>query len=119
MRANSPTIKSHYDYLDAVIEQFGALVLSERERTQFNKGTVVAHGDKCYHYMDRARKDHGIHPFHFAILYLLTYTSLMDKPKHESYNWVVTKHEHYLPIIHRAEEAAGIGDIVVSDPIQI
>lgn len=119
MCVNTPTIKSHYDYLDAVIEHFGALVLPEREQPQFNKGTVVAHGDKCYQYMDCAREDHGIDPFHFAMIYLLTYTSLMDRPKHESYNWVVTKHEHFLPYLKRAEEAAGIVDRSISDPVHV
>ncbi len=109
--AQTTPIKSHYDYLDATIDKFGELVFGKPNAGHFCDGMIVAHGDKCYSYMKNALEEHGIPEHRFAMLYLLTYTSEMDRPKPESYDWVISNYAKYLPHLLAAEEAAGISGL--------
>lgn len=109
--AQTTTIRSHYDYLDATIDMFGELVFGKPNGFHFCSGMITAHGDKCYSYMKSAKDKHGIPEHRFAMLYLLTYTSEMDRPKPESYDWVISNYAKYLPHLLAAEEAAGISGI--------
>lgn len=104
--SNKP--KSHYDYLEAVIAKFGELVFNKPNGNHFCEGFIGAHGDKCYSYMRDANEEHDIPEHRFAMIYLLTYTSLMDRPKHESYEWVLSNYERFKPSLRDAEKASGI-----------
>lgn len=101
---------SHYKYLEFCIDTFGELVFNKPNSFHFNGGFIGAHGDKCYGYMLDSMVNHGIHPHRFAMLYLLTYSAVMDRPKHESEQWVVDNYDKYLPLLIKAEEQAGISE---------
>lgn len=58
------------------------------------EGMVSAHGDKVTQYMDYWAEK-GIDPFKAQIIYFLTYTKLMDMPKHMSKEWVVENYATY------------------------
>lgn len=97
------TLSSHYDYLKLVIVNFSKLVFGEKHHFMMNSGMVVAHGDKgdCY---KRSWEEHNI-PFHRGMLmYLLTYTKVMDDEKHKSCEWVIENYPKYLPMIEEAEK---------------
>jgi len=66
-------------------------------------GIIGAHGDKGYCY-SRTWKDAGVSFEHGMLLYMLTYTDVMDRPEHESDQWVIEKYDEYLPIIQEVEE---------------
>lgn len=62
-------------------------------------GMVAAHGDKVDQYHDYWL-EHQLFFLKAQIIYFLTYTKLMDRPKHESKQWVVdnyAKYESLLP----------------------
>lgn len=63
------------------------------------RGMVSAHGDKTYQYKDFWER-HGLEYKKAQIIYFLTYTKVMDRPKPESKEWVVDnykKYQHLLP----------------------
>lgn len=94
---------SHYKYLDAVIESFWVKVFGKTPSEMFCGGIVSAHGDKCSDYK-RSMPKRGI-PFNrSALLFLLTYTKLMDREKHLSEEWVVENYDKYVPLIIEAEQ---------------
>lgn len=100
---------NHYEWLDATIEVFGPLVFGKPNGHHFGEEFITAHGDKCYSYMESAEDEHGIPKWHTAMLYLLTYTELMDRPKPQSYQWILDNHEKYKPLLERAAQAVGLG----------
>ena len=102
----SEFIDSHYDYLEIVLPIF-ELLLEKKYGREFNLcGFIVSHGDKAYGY--RVNWEKGGIPFNQGVLlFLLTYTNLMDLPKQESVYWVIKNHPEYLPLIKEAEEIAG------------
>ena len=94
---------SHYKYLDAVIESFWVKVFGKTPSEMFCGGIVSAHGDKCYDYKFSMPKRNI--PFNrSALLFLLTYTKLMDREKHLSEEWVVENYNKYVPLIIEAEQ---------------
>lgn len=94
---------SHFKYLDAVIESFWVKVFGKTPSEMFCGGIVSSHGDKCYDYK-RSMPKRDI-PFNrSALLFLLTYTSLMDREKQFSEEWVVENYNKYVPLIVEAEQ---------------
>ena len=94
---------SHYKYLDAVIESFWVKVFGKTPSEMFCGGIVSAHGDKCFDYKFSMPKRNI--PFNrSALLFLLTYTKLMDREKHLSEEWVVENYNKYVPLIIEAEQ---------------
>jgi len=95
--------KYYYDYLDSVIDFFWVKVFNKTIDQMWCSGIVSAHGDKCtchkYEWVNN-----NIPFYHGALLYLLTYTKIMDKPKHESCEWVIENYEKYKDDIVKAEE---------------
>lgn len=66
-------------------------------------GIIDAHGDKCYQYADKW-EDASI-PFpHGVAMYMLTYTKLMDRPKHESGEWVIKNYPTYEGLLPDLDE---------------
>lgn len=59
-------------------------------------GMVAAHGDKSEQYRDYWHSS-GIDFNKAQIIYFLTYTKLMEQPKHLSKEWVIDKYAHLLP----------------------
>lgn len=95
--------RSHYDYLNSVIERFWVKVFDKTMDEMWCSAIVIAHGDKCEGYKYEW-SDLDIPFFHGVLLYLLTYTKIMDMPKHESSEWVVKNYERFKPMILEAEE---------------
>lgn len=94
---------SHYKYLDAVIESFWVKVFGKTPSEMFCGGIVSAHGDKCYDYKFSMPKRNI--PFNrSALLFLLTYTKLMDREKNLSEEWVVENYNKYVTLIIEAEQ---------------
>jgi len=56
----------------------------------------------------RPWEDAGISYAHGMMLFMLTYTELMDRSIHESLEWTIENYKKYLPLIREAE--AGIVD---------
>ena len=94
---------SHYDYLDRMLNPFWKEVFGKTANEMWCGGIVGAHGDKCYGYK-RAWAKHDIHFFRGALLFLLTYTKVMDREKHLSEKWVVDNYSKYLPAIEKVEK---------------
>lgn len=95
--------RSHYDYLNSVIERFWMKVFGKTMDEMWCSAIVTEHGDKCSGYRYEWN-DSDIPFFHGVLLYLLTYTKIMDVPKDESSEWVVKNYERFKPMILEAEE---------------
>lgn len=85
---------SHYDFLDEHLDAFWKQATGKTLAESNAAGIVSAHGDKGYGYKKKWEKA-GIHFYHGMMLYLLTYTDLMDRPKHESGDWVIDQYPTY------------------------
>lgn len=94
---------SHYDYLDRMLNPFWKEVFGKTANEMWCGGIVGAHGDKCYS-SKRVWAKHGIHFFRGALLFLLTYTKVMDREKHLSEEWVIDNYAKYLPMIEKVEK---------------
>ena len=100
---------SHYHYLELVIEEFWNEVFGRSLKETGCGGIITAHGDKCRQYND-AWSDAGINEYRGALLYMLTYTNLMDRPKHDSCQWVIDNYSKYYPVIVEIEKSIGINN---------
>ena len=69
----------------------------------FNPQTTRRVDDKAYGYKRQWEKA-GVPFNHGVLLFLLTYTSEMDREKCESDQFVIDKYQHYLPMIQQAEK---------------
>jgi len=85
---------SHYDFLDEHLDAFWVKATGKTLSDSWCAGIVSAHGDKGYGYR-RDWERAGIHFYHGMMLYLLTYTSIMDRPKHESRQWVIDNYGRF------------------------
>ena len=94
---------NHYTYLELMVEPLGELLFGDKGQWVFNDGMIGAHGDKGYGYRD-IWKDAGINHNRGTLLYLLTYTNLLDCDKSKSGEWVVSNYERFLPQIQQLEE---------------
>lgn len=61
-------------------------------------GMVSAHGDKVDQYRDYWHSS-GIDFNKAQIIYFLTFTELMDRPKHQSKEWVVDNYDKYAHLL--------------------
>lgn len=95
--------RSHYDYLEFVIDRFWPKVFGKTRNEMFCGCNVGAHADKCDGYKFDWN-DAGIPFYHGVLLFLLTYTKLMDRPKHESGEWVIENYEKFNSMIFEAED---------------
>lgn len=92
---------NHYHYLDKHLNTFWIAVLGDSLNNTHCGGIISAHGDKGYGYRSDWEKA-GISFPHAMAMYLLTYTKMMDRPKHESAAWVVENYpklKQHLPKI--------------------
>jgi len=85
---------NHYQWLDENLNDFWVKVFDKSLDDAGCAGIICAHGDKGRQYK-RRWENNGIHFFHGNALYLLTYTHVMDKPKHESCEWVIENYPKY------------------------
>lgn len=93
---------NHYAYLNMLLNPFWQEVFGKTASEMFCGGMPSAHGDKAYGYKDAWRKA-GIPFRHGVLLFLLTYTKVMDEEKHKSEQWVIDHYQEYLPRILAAE----------------
>jgi len=82
---------SHYTFLDKHLDDFWQQVFGKPLSETGCAGIVSAHGDKAYAYK-QDWEDAGIHFYHGVMLFMLTYTKLMDSPQHESKEWVIDQY---------------------------
>lgn len=61
-------------------------------------GMVAAHGDKVEQYRDYWHSS-GMDFKKAQIIYFLTYTKLMDQPKHLSKQWVIDNYDTYAHLL--------------------
>ena len=94
---------NQYKYCDAVLNAFWKLVFGKTASEMCCGGIVGAHGDKAHGYKRQWEKA-GVPFNHGVLLFLLTYTSEMDRDKCESCQFVIDKYQHYLPMIQQAEK---------------
>ena len=94
--------KYYYDYINSVINPFWVKVFQKTLDEMWCSGIVSAHADKCTGHKYEW-EENNIPFYHGALLYLLTYTKIMDKPKHESCEWVIENYETYKDDILAAE----------------
>jgi len=94
---------SHYDYLNDHLDLFWTKVFGKTLDECWFSGIIGAHGDKGYGYR-KTWEDHGISFNRGMLLYMLTYTDEMSRPKHESDRWVIDNYEHYLHVIQEVEK---------------
>jgi len=102
-----PECRSHYQWLDKHLNDFWVQVIGKSLADSNCAGIIGAHGDKGYGYRSEWEKA-GIHYYHAMALYLLTYTDVMDRPKHESLQWVIEKYpayKEYLPVVKTVARA--------------
>ena len=99
---------SHYKYLELVIDTFWVSVFGKTPSEMFCGGIVGAHGDKGSGY-ERTWKysEPSINFNRGMLLFLLTYTKVMDRPKIETGQWVIDNYPKYLDRILLAEKEAG------------
>ena len=96
-------IVNHYKWLDKHLPTFWYAVFGASLEDTGCAGIVSAHGDKGYQYKGEWERA-GI-PFpHGMALYLMTYTDKMDRPKHESSEWVIENYTHYVDLLPTVDE---------------
>lgn len=94
---------NQYKYCDAIIDNFWKLVFNKTAKEMWCDGITCAHGDKAYGYKDDWKKA-GI-PFNRGVMmFLLTYTSLLDREKCESCEWVIDNYPKYIAIFEQVEQ---------------
>lgn len=100
---------NHYCYLELVLPIFSRMIGFIEPKCQISEGYIAAHGDKCYQYRS-AWEEVGI-PFNRgALLFLLTYTVIMDMEKHLSCEWVIKNYGRFKSILNVIEKSVGITD---------
>lgn len=94
---------NHYKWLDKHLPEFWLKVFGKSLQDSGCVGIISAHGDKGYQYKGSWESE-GI-PFpHGMAMYLLTYTDLMDMPKHDSKNWVLENYPKYVHLLPEIDE---------------
>lgn len=96
---------SHYKYLELMVPVFGPLVFEKPNGFHFDLGLIGAHGDKCGSYM-RNMQSSRPNGFRIALLFLLTYTKLMEREKSDTPIWLLDNLPVYLERIKQAEVIA-------------
>jgi len=95
--------RNHYTYLNMILTDFWIMVFNKTPEEMWCAGIVSAHGDKCDR-TNRDWKEAGIPFNHGALLFLLTYTKLMDYEKCEYSKWVIDNYPKYKDIIIKIEQ---------------
>lgn len=93
---------NHYDYLTEHLIDFTKKVGVTSEVTN---GIIVAHGDKCYGYK-QGWEEGGLHFFHGAAIYMLTYLAPFAEEVRSTNNgwvapgdWVLANKDRFLPYL--------------------
>lgn len=87
------------DYMLAYTDEFISVVFDgEPNYIRACAGMVSAHGDKVEQYRDYW-EENGLDFNKAQIIYFLTYTKVMDLPKHKSKEWVLENYEKYASIL--------------------
>lgn len=89
---------SHYKFLDEHLAKFWTEAGAGNMTKGDASGMSGSHGDKGYQYADEW-EERGIHFYHGMMLYMLTYSSLMDMPKHKSSEWVAKNYLRFRSIL--------------------
>jgi hypothetical protein len=93
---------NHYEYLEKNLDNFWKEIFNKTLDEMWCSGIIVSHGDKGSQYKQRWEEKNI--PFNRGMLiYMLTYTRELDRPKWESCQFVIDKYEKYLPIIEKIE----------------
>lgn len=92
----------HYKYLEIIIEDFWKEIFNKTLEETWNSGIICSHGDKGYGYK-RKWDNKGINFNRGMLIFLLTYTDIMDRPKYESCKFVIDKYVSFKPIIEKIE----------------
>lgn len=98
-------IFSHYDYLDIIVDPLSKLLDARNITKQLDIGFIGAHGDKCYGLMGRKP---WLVKGRLALMYLLSYTDLMDLPRHQYREWIDINLPKYLPLMRQVEKQLGL-----------
>lgn len=95
---------NHYDYIDVVLPEM--VILLRRVHPDINLLGVcpVSHGDKVYQYKSKF-ENAGIPFQRGAVLHLLSYSSLLDRPRHEVVEWVIEQYPFFKSFFQAAEDA--------------
>jgi len=103
---NKEFYKNHYVYLEKNIENFFEKIDLSREKAI---GLITAHGDKAYFYR-KYWEDNGLHFYHGAIIFLLTYCRPYSEEVRETnhgwvdpFEWVLRNKNRFLPHLPPAE----------------
>ena len=86
--------KNHYEYLDKYLPTFWKHVFNHEDCA----GMITSHGDKIMQYKKEFEKA-GVPFFHGCLMYLLTYSSKMTRPKYESLEWCIENYKNYSEFI--------------------
>ena len=99
----------HHRYLDMILPIFARMVKFIEPKCMLELGFAAAHGDKCYQYKFSLEKA-GV-PFNRGtLLYLMTYTAIMDMEKSKSCEWVIKNYGRFRSILDTIEKSLGITD---------
>lgn len=93
---------SYYRFLEKNLDAFWRKSTGKSLDQSGSTGIISAHGDKGESYRG-IWEEAGIHFYHGMMLFMLTYSNIMDRPKHESSKWVIDNYPKYrdmLPPIH-------------------
>lgn len=95
---------NQYEYMENYLDSFWIEIFGKNLKETFCSGIISAHGDKCYQYRKYWQENEV--PFnHGCMIYMLTYTNLLDRPKHLSKEFVVEMyHRKYKEIIIKLEK---------------
>lgn len=94
---------NHYKWLEKYLPTFWKAVFDKSLEESGCAGIISAHGDKGYQYKSDW-EDAGI-PFpHGMAIYFMTYTEKMDRPKHESCEWVIENYRYYSDLLPHVDE---------------
>lgn len=82
-------------YLETNFENFWNEIFDVDYKTADGEGLITAHHDKIHQYRE-TWEEAGLDFNICAMIYLLTFTSEMDRPKPESEQWVIDNYNKYL-----------------------
>lgn len=90
---------SHYEFIDKHLSKFWSEAgASGKMSTSDASGMSASHGDKGHQYKDDW-EEKGIHFYHGMLIYMLTYSDLMDVSKSESSEWVAKNYLRFRAIL--------------------
>lgn len=95
---------NHYDYMDVVLPEMEILLKKVHPDINLLGVCTVSHGDKARQYESNF-ENAGIPFYRGATLYLLSYSSLFDRQRHEVVDWVIEQYPFFKSFFQAAEDA--------------